>query len=296
MDLLPSETSDLEDMMQRIMMPNNVSVPALGQGTWNMGDDPTRRAAEIGALQRGVELGMTVIDTAEMYGNGASERLVGEALVSQTNRSDLFIVSKALPDNATPAALQRACQASLQRLETDYLDLYLLHWRGSVPLKETVRGMQLLQSQGMIRQWGVSNFDVNDLADLASAGGAECAANQVLYNLNRRGPEFSLLPTMAVAGIACMAYSPVEQGRLIQTGAIARVALGHGVTPMQVALAWIMRPVTGMPGMIAIPKAAEIQHVEQNRAAADLCLTPEDLCALDGQFAPPSRKRPLEMI
>jgi diketogulonate reductase-like aldo/keto reductase len=146
MDLLPSETSDLEDMMQRIMMPNNGSVPALGQGTWNMGDDPTRRAAEIGALQRGVELGMTVIDTAEMYGNGASERLVGEALVTQTARSDLFIVSKALPDNATPAALQRACQASLQRLGTDYLDLYLLHWRGSVPLKETVRGMQMLQS------------------------------------------------------------------------------------------------------------------------------------------------------
>jgi diketogulonate reductase-like aldo/keto reductase len=279
--------------MHTVTLPSGEQVPAMGQGTWQMGDHPSRRAAEIAALRRGVELGLTLIDTAETYGKGASETLIGEALLGDPGRRrGLFIVSKVLPQHAGRAGLPRACRASLKRLGTDYLDLYLLHWRGNVPLAETVEAMHALARQGMIRHWGVSNFDLSDLVDLAAASGQDCAANQILYNPTRRGPEFALLPAMAARAMPAIAYSPIEQGRLPQTGPLARVAARHGVTPFQLALAWVLR----RPGIIAIPKAADAAHVEDNRRAADLTLAPEDLAELDAAFPPPQRKPALEML
>ncbi|MEN2785057.1 aldo/keto reductase [Sphingomonas qilianensis] len=276
--------------MKSVMLPSGEKLPALGQGSWMMGERADRRAAEIAALRTGVELGMTVIDTAEMYGEGAAERLIGEALGAVRER--LFLVSKAYPQNASRARLASACEASLKRLGTDRLDLYLLHWRGSVPLAETVEAMEALKAAGKIRHWGVSNLDTDDMIELAAAGGGGCATNQILYNLTRRGPEHALLPWLHDHAIPVMAYSPVEQGRLLGHPALADVARNINATPAQVALAWTMH----RGSVIAIPKAGTVDHVHENRAATDLDLADTDLAALDAAFPRPSRPRPLEML
>ncbi|MEG3165334.1 aldo/keto reductase [Sphingomonas sp. PB2P19] len=275
--------------MKTVTFPGGETVPALGQGSWMMGEQPARRQAEIAALRAGVEAGMTLIDTAEMYGDGASETLIGEALGAV--RDDIFLVSKAYPQNASRARLAAACEASLKRLGTDRLDLYLLHWRGSVPLAETVEAMEALKRAGKIRHWGVSNLDTDDMTELVAAGGGGCATDQILYNLSRRGPEHDLLPWLAVRQLPVMAYSPVEQGRLVSHPALARVAKAIGATPAQVALAWVMQ----RDDVIAIPKAGTVEHVHENRAAADLVLSESDLAALDAAFPRP-RRGPLEML
>ncbi|WP_018260225.1 aldo/keto reductase [Methylobacterium sp. WSM2598] len=276
--------------MRALALRTGTLIPVLGQGTWRMGEAPAARRAEAEALRAGIDLGMTLIDTAEMYGEGETETFLGEALAGLRRR--VFLVSKVYPHNAGRARLPRACEASLRRLRTDHLDLYLLHWRGDVPLGETVEALEALVRAGKIRAWGVSNFDTEDLDDLAEAGGAACAVNQILYNVTRRGPEFDLLPAMDARGIAAMAYSPVEQGRLPGDGALAAVAARHGATPYQVALAFTLR----RPGVMAIPKAGRLAHVQENARAADLALDAEDLAALDAAFPPPRRKTPLAML
>jgi len=277
--------------MRDVVLPGGERVPALGLGTWHMGERGGRRAQEAQALQLGVELGMRLVDTAEMYGDGATETLVGEALGAL--RDDIFLVSKVYPHNASRAGVAAACERSLKRLRTDRIDLYLLHWRGSVPLEETVRGFEDLQSAGKIRYWGVSNFDTDDMEELIDAdGGAACAANQILYNVTRRGVEYDLLPWHEERQIPVMAYSPIEQGRLPASGGLAEVADRHGVSRFQAAIAWTLR----RPGVISIPKAASPAHVRENRAAADLRLDDADLAAIDASFAPPARRRPLEML
>ena len=233
---------------------------------------------------------MTLIDTAEMYGDGATESFLGEALRGLRDRVQL--VSKAYPQNAGRGRLERACEASLRRLRTDRLDLYLLHWRGGVPLAETIEGMEALVVAGKIRAWGVSNFDAADMQELQRAGGSGCAANQVLYNVTRRGPEFDLLSALGAQDVLATAYSPVEQGRLPAAGALAEVAARHGCSAYQVALAWTSR----LPGVVSIPKAATEAHVRENRAAADLELTAEDLATLDAEFPAPRRKVRLAML
>lgn len=276
--------------MRAVTLPGGEQVPALGQGTWNMAERPGRRADEFAALREGVDLGMTLIDTAEMYGDGAAETLVGEALGDR--RDALFLVSKAYPQNASRKRLSIACEASLRRLGTDRLDLYLLHWRGSVPLGETVEAMQALQDAGKIRHWGVSNLDTEDMRELVASGGSACATDQILYNLIRRGPEHDLLAWLDTRGMPVMAYSPVEQGRLLGNRALGNLARRIGATPAQVALAWVMRH----EGVIAIPKAGTVDHVRENRAAADLRLSDDDLAALDAAFPRPRDRRPLEML
>ncbi|MEG3175073.1 aldo/keto reductase [Sphingomonas sp. RB3P16] len=276
--------------MKHIPFPDGTTVPALGQGTWMMGEDAARRDDEIAALREGIALGMTLIDTAEMYGDGASEEVVGAAIAGM--RDDVFLVSKAYPQNASRARLRAACEASLARLGTDRLDLYLLHWRGSVPFAETVAAMEALRDAGLIVRWGVSNLDTADMDELVAAGGAGCATDQILYNLTRRGPEHDLLPWLAEHRMPAMAYSPVEQGRLIGNAKLASLAAEIGATPAQLALAWTMR----RDGVIAIPKAGSVAHVRDNRAAADLTLDPAVLARIDAVFPPPKARRPLEML
>ncbi|MFJ1746570.1 aldo/keto reductase [Streptomyces sp. NPDC088116] len=271
-----------------VTFPSGKKVPALGQGTWRMGDDPARRSEEIATLRRGLDLGMTVIDTAEMYGSGAAEELVGEAM--RGRRDDVFLVSKVLPSNADRKGTADACRASLRRLGTDRIDLYLLHWRGSVPLHETVEAMEALVSDGSIGAWGVSNLDVGDLAELPD--GVRPETDQVLYNLARRGPEYDLFPRCRELAVPIMAYSPVEQGRLLGHRTLSAVAAGHGASPAQVALAWVLR----QDDVIAIPKASTTAHVEENRAALDLRLTDDDLRTLDEAFPPPPRRQPLDIL
>lgn len=251
-------------------------VPAIGQGTWRMGAD---RAAEVAALRAGIDLGMTLIDTAELYAGGAAESVVEEAV--RGRRDEVFLVSKVLPQNATTDGTVAACHASLDRLGTDRLDLYLLHWRRGVPLDETVAGFEKLLDEGSIRAWGVSNFDVDDLRDLPD--GAVPACDQVLYNLTRRGPEANLFPMCAQDGVTIMAYSPVEKGRLLDHPDLVRVAAERGATPAQVALAWSVR--NGY--VVAVPKAVRIDHVEENAGALHLELTAEELAALDVAFPAP---------
>ena len=276
--------------MDLIRFPDGTQVPALGQGTWMMAEQPARRADELAALRAGVELGLTLIDTAEMYADGESERLVGEAI--RGLREQVFLVSKAYPQNTSRQRLPQACEASLKRLGTDRLDLYLLHWRGRVPLAETVEAMENLVAVGKIRRWGVSNLDTTDLQELVAAGGAACATDQVLYNLTRRGPEYDLLPWLADRGIPVMAYSPVEQGRLLDNLRLREVAAGLGATPAQVALAWVLRH----GHVMAIPRAGHVAHVKENRAAAELHLSASDLAALDAAFPRPGKRQPLEML
>lgn len=276
--------------MKTVTLPGGETVPALGQGTWMMGERASERKAEIAALRSGVELGMTLIDTAEMYGDGASEILVAEAL--DNVRDDIFLVSKAYPQNASRKRLERACEASLERLKTDRLDLYLLHWRGSIALAETVEAMEALQAAGKIRHWGVSNLDTDDMDELLAAGGSACATDQILYNLTRRGPEHDLLPWLRQAHMSAMAYSPVEQGRLVADRTLVRIAETIGATPAQVALAWVLQT----DGVIAIPKAGNVAHVRENRGAADLVLSSKDLAALGAAFPRPKTAGPLEML
>ena len=274
-----------------LTLPSGEAVPVLGQGTWTMGEDARRRPAELAALRLGLDLGLTLIDTAEMYGDGASETLVGEAIAGR--RDEVFLVSKVLPGNAGRAATVRACERSLRRLGTDRIDLYLLHWRGGTPLAETVSAFGEIVASGKIRHWGVSNLDMEDMAELEGVpGGTGVATNQVLYNATRRGIEFDLLPYLRRRGVPVMAYSPVEQGRMLGDPALGRVAKRHGATPAQIALGWVLR----MDGVIAIPKAARAEHVRENRRALDFVLAPEDFAELDRAFPPPTRARPLEMI
>lgn len=276
--------------MQQIRFPDGTSVPALGQGTWQMGEDPAQRADELAALQAGIDLGLTLLDTAEMYAEGGSERLVGEAI--RGRRAQVFVVSKAYPQNASHQRLPRACEASLQRLGTDYLDLYLLHWRGQVPLAETAEAMERLVAAGKIRRWGVSNLDLAAMQELLAAGGAACTTDQVLYNLTRRGPEHDLLPWLADHKMPVMAYSPVEQGRLLTNQLLQKVAARLSVTPAQVALAWVLHH----DQVLTIPKAGRVAHMQQNRAAADLRLSPTDLAELDAAFPRPKQRQPLAML
>lgn len=278
-------------MNRQVSLPGGETVPALGQGTWMMAETKGRRAEEIAALREGLDLGLTLIDTAEMYGEGESETLIGEAI--EGRRDGLFLVSKVYPHNASRAGVIAACERSLKRLRTDRLDLYLLHWQGSHPLDETIAGFEALQRAGKIRHWGVSNFDTDDMADLIDeAGGAACATNQILYNLTRRGPEFDLFPWQHARRIPVMAYSPIEQGRLPRSPALEEIAREHGATTWQIALAWVLR----RPDVIAIPKAGRREHVRENAKALDIALTPEDLARLDRDFPPPRRKTSLEML
>ena len=276
--------------MRTVILPDDTHVPALGQGTWRMGEDARQRKQEIAALRAGVNLGMTLIDTAEMYGDGATETFLGEALAGL--RDQVFLVSKVYPQNAGRGRIERACEASLQRLKTDHLDLYLLHWRGQVPLAETVEGMEALIQAGKIRRWGVSNLDHSDMDQLFRAGGEACATNQILYNVTERGAEFDLLPQLNQRRIPTMAYSPIGQGQLPTSPALAAVAQRHDVTPFQVALAWVLRD----PLVIAIPKAGDVAHITDNRRALDLVLTAEELAAIDVDFQPPTRKSRLAML
>ena len=278
--------------MRTTKLPAGEAVPVLGQGTWEMAERKARRQDEIAALRLGLDLGMTLIDTAEMYGSGAAEQLVGEAVAGR--RDDVFIVSKVLPSHATRRGTIAACGASLRRLRTDRIDLYLLHWReDGTPIDATLEAFETLVRDGKIRYWGVSNFDVDDMEELAAMpGGTAAQTNQVLYNPTRRGIEYDLLPWCRARRIPIMAYSPVEQGRLARNRALASVAKRLDATPAQVALAWVLRH----PDVMAIPKASRIDHVRENRGALDLELTEEDLADLDRAFPPPRRKRALEMI
>lgn len=265
--------------------------PRLGQGTWYIGDSASTRASEIAALRRGVELGMTLIDTAEMYGSGRAESLVGEAIA--TIQDQVQLVSKVLPSNASTDGTMRACEESLKRLKVETIDLYLLHWRGRYPLRDTVEAFGRLTEQGKIRAWGVSNFDVDDMEELfAVPGGQACAVNQVLYNPENRGIEFDLLPWCQEHGVTVMAYSPLGQaGLLLRSSALGEVARKHQVSPAQAALAWCLRQ-----PVLAIPKAGTVAHAEENAAAAGLELDAEDQAVLDRAFPAPKRKQPLAML
>ncbi len=277
--------------MRSITLPSGDVIPALGQGTWCLGDDERRRAAEIRALRQGLDLGMTLIDTAEMYGDGASEELVGEAIAGR--RDVVFLVSKVLPENASARGTIAACERSLRRLRTDRIDLYLLHWRGGIPLAETLSGFDNLTRAGKIRRWGVSNFDLADMQELdALPGGENVQTNQVLFNLSRRGIEYDLLPWCRERDLPVMAYSPIEQGRILRDPVLRAVAARSGSTPAQVALSWLLRK----DGVVAIPKAVTAEHVQQNRTALDLDLSDRDLAELERAFPAPAGKRPLEML
>jgi len=276
--------------MRMVTLTAGEQVPCLGQGTWKMGEHPNRRGDEIAALRAGVDLGMTLIDSAEMYGDGATEQMVGEAISGLRER--VFLVSKAYPQNASRDRLTGSCEASLKRLGTDRLDLYLLHWRGRIPLAETVDAMEGLQRAGKIRRWGVSNLDIADMIELVEAGGAACATDQILYNLTRRGPDRELLPWLTDQGMTAMAYSPVEQGRLVRDAVLFEVASELGLTPAQTALAWTLR----QPNVITIPKAASISHVRENRVAADVELDTSMLARLDAAFPAPRVPVALEML
>jgi diketogulonate reductase-like aldo/keto reductase len=277
--------------MKTVTLPGGERVPALGQGSWNMGDDPARRADEIAALQLGLDLGLSLIDSAEMYGEGRAETLVGQALAGR--RDQAFIVSKVYPHNASRKAAMLACERSLRRLQTDRIDLYLLHWRGEVPLAETLDVFADLQRDGKIRHFGVSNFDLGDMQELwQTPHGQRVATNQVLYNLQRRGVEWDLLPWMRQQGLPVMAYSPIEQARLLRNPKLVKFAGQHGMTVAQAALAWLLSG----DGVMAIPKASHGDRVRENAAARDIELTGAQLSELNHLFAPPSGPGPLEMI
>nr|WP_281244960.1 aldo/keto reductase [Tropicimonas isoalkanivorans] len=277
--------------MRQTTFSDGTDVPVFGLGTWYMGGSRTDRAEEVRSLQRGIDLGMSLIDTAEMYGDGAAEDLVGEAI--RGRRDDVFLVSKVYPHNASFDGVRAACERSLRRLGTDRLELYLLHWPGQVPLSETVKGFERLVEAGMIRQWGVSNFDPQDMRALLDVpGGDAVATNQVLYNLSCRGVEWDLLPEARAAGCPLMAYSPIDQARLLRDPELAALAQEVDVTPAQLALAWV---VDG-GGVIAIPKAGRVEHVEQNAAAAEIRISDEIRSRLDAIFPPPQGPTPLAMI
>ena len=276
--------------MRHITLKSGDRVPVLGLGTWRMGESRAERAAEVAAIRLGLDLGVTLIDTAEMYGDGGAEEAIAEALAGR--RDGLFIVSKVYPHNASRAGAVAACERSLKRLKTDRIDLYLLHWRGAVPLAETVEAFETLKEVGKIRNWGVSNFDTGDMEDLAAVNsGGNCASNQVLYHLGSRGVEWQLLGMCHAANVMVMAYSPLGQGPLLRKPALGKIAAKHGVDPGAVALAWVLR----QPGVVAIPKAVKPEHVRANMKALDVRLDADDLQALDAALPPPKRATPLDM-
>jgi diketogulonate reductase-like aldo/keto reductase len=276
-------------VIRRIALPAGVTIPVLGQGTWHMAEVPEQRKAEIGALRLGLDLGMTLIDTAEMYAEGETERLVGEAISGR--RDEVFLISKVLPSHATLRGTVDACAASLRRLRTDRLDMYLLHWRASAPLRQVVEAFVELKERGWVRHWGVSNFDVMDLTDLLQTpSGSQVQTDQVLYNLARRSPEYNLLPWCRDQQLPVMSYSPIERGDLLSHPAVRAVAGRNDITPAQVALAWVLR----QPLLCAIPKSGSMARVEENAAAGAIRLSPQDLSELDVAFPPPIDERPLE--
>ena len=276
--------------IKEIKLPSGEAVPTLGQGTWYMGESGRKRAEEVRALQLGLDLGMSLIDTAEMYADGGAEEVTGAAIKGR--RDGVFLVSKVLPSNGSRTATIAACEQSLKRLGTDRIDLYLLHWRGTYALEDTLTGFEALHKSGKIRHWGVSNFDVRDMEDLLKAGGAAVAANQVLYNLGRRGIEHDLLPWSGRHGVPIMAYSPIDQGRLLGDRTLRQIAAAHSATPAQIALAFVL----SRPGVIAIPKSSNADHVRENAGAAEITLSDADLRALDAAFPPPQGKVGLEML
>jgi len=277
--------------MKSVALPSGERVPAFGQGTWNMGDDRATRAEEIATLRLGLDLGLTLIDTAEMYGDGRAERLVAEATAGR--RDEVFLVSKVLPNHATRRGTIAACEQSLKRLNTDRIDLYLLHWRGNVPFAETLEALMALQSAGKIRHYGVSNLDLAEMQELWELpGGGNVATNQLLYNLARRGIEWDLVPWLRARRVPVMAYSPLEQARLFRNVKFASFAKRHGMTPAQMALAWLLTN----DDVIVIPKCSRRERLKENVGALDQCLTTEQLAELDRLLPPPAGPRPLEML
>ena len=289
--------------MRQTTLPDGTALPVMGLGTWRLGKDAGTRRDEIRTLHAAIAMGYRLIDTAEMYGEGGAEQVVGQAVANAIHAGDvhreaLYVVSKVYPHNASRRGTVAACECSLSRLGLDHIDLYLLHWRGNHPLKDTVAGMQALVAAGKIRHWGVSNFDVNDLEELTAllrhgaAGAPGCAINQVYYSLSERGPEFSLLPWMRERQMPLMAYSPIDQGALVADAALAAIAQPRGLTAAQVALAWI----SSQPGVLAIPKAGTLQHLQQNLAASAVELDASDRQVIEARFPQPRRKTPLAMI
>jgi diketogulonate reductase-like aldo/keto reductase len=281
----------METAVRTLKLPSGQLIPVLGMGTWQMGENARNRQSETDALRHGLDLGLSLIDTAEMYGEGGAEEVIAPAIANR--RTEVFLVSKVYPHNASKRGTIAACERSLQRLKTDYLDLYLLHWRGSVPLVETLEALQTLQQSGKIRSYGVSNFDLKDMEEaIGLKGGKAIATNQVLYNLMRRGIEWNLLPWCRQQGIPIMAYSPIEQGRLLNNQTLKAIAGERGVTAAQVAIAWLLH----QENVIVIPKSSRIDHVEQNYAALNLKLNADELASLDAAFPAPTKPVSLEML
>ena len=277
--------------MRTVALPSGERVPALGMGAWNIGDRKAARAEEIATLRLGLDLGAQLIDTAEMYGDGRSEELVGEAIAGR--RDGVLLVSKVLPENASRKGAVAACERSLKRLKTDRIDLYLLHWRGSVPFAETIGAFEALKQAGKIRHYGVSNLDLADMKEWwRLPGGQACAANQLLFNLARRGIEYDLLPWLRERKVPVMAYSPIEQARLLEERGLVRFAKAHGMTPAQAALAWLL----AKEGVIVIPKTGRRERLKENFGALDLRLDAAQLAELDRLFPPPAKSSPLEML
>jgi diketogulonate reductase-like aldo/keto reductase len=283
--------------MRTVTLPDGETRPALGLGTWRMGEAAGARRTEVAAVRSALEMGYRVIDTAEMYGEGGAEEVVGEAVAGALRdgtlaREQLFVVSKVYPHNASRAGVRAACDRSRQRLALDHIDLYLLHWRGPHALADTVAGFEALRADGHIRHWGVSNFDRDDMEELARLpDGARCAANQVYYSLGERGAGFELLPWLQQRSVPLMAYCPIDQGRLAGHGTLQAIGARHGATAAQIALAWVL----GQRGVMAIPKAVREPHLRENLGAAELQLGSDDLAAIDAAFAPPQRRTPLAM-
>ncbi|MDH3693586.1 MAG: aldo/keto reductase [Gammaproteobacteria bacterium] len=278
-------------MQKPITLPSGETVSNIGLGTWRMGENPRSREQEVKALRAGLELGINLIDTAEMYGEGGAEKIIAEAI--DGHRDDVLLVSKVYPHNASRKGAIKACERSLQRLRTDRIDLYLLHWRGQIPLSETLEAFQQLVAAGKIRHFGVSNFDKDDMDEwYALDGGEKTASNQLIYNLNRRGIEWDLLSWCTDRGIPVMAYSPLDQGALNNHAALKKIANRYDVTSLQIALAWVLH----QDNVIVIPKAANLKHVEQNRAALDIELDQADLAELDRVFPPPGSAQPLDIL
>lgn len=276
--------------MKTLKLRSGKEIPILGQGTWRMGEKASQKQAEIKALKLGIDLGMTLIDTAEMYGEGGAERVVSEAISNR--RQEVYLVSKFYPYNASYQGVIKACERSLSRLKTDYLDLYLLHWRGSIPLAETLEGLQHLKQAGKILDYGVSNFDTDDMEEAESLpSGKEIVTNQVLYNLIHRGIEWDLLPWCKKRSIPIMAYSPVEQKAFVNNSRLKNLAVKHNATPTQIALSWLLQ----QDNVISIPKATNPEHIKENVAAKEIYLTEEDIKEIDLAFKPPSRKMSLAM-
>ncbi|QTF08302.1 aldo/keto reductase [Brenneria izadpanahii] len=282
--------------IKEVSFPDGTKVPAIGQGTWFMGENAQTKAQEVKALQSGIDQGLRLIDTAEMYADGGAESVVGEAIRGRRNK--VYLVSKVYPHNAGGAKAINACERSLKRLQTDYIDLYLLHWRGNIPLIDTISAMQQLQRSGKIGRWGVSNLDIDDMRELWSLdGGRECMTDQVLYHLASRGIEFDLLPWCQQQHVPVMAYCPIAQAGRLRSGlfahpAVNAIASAHAITPAQVLLAWVIR----QPGVIAIPKASSEQHIKENAQVLDITLHPDELALLDQAFPPPKHKQHLDVV